>query len=211
MIQVFLRSVIVFFISFGVVSTFLWAGGKSREESRTRTEWRAQKVVPPTTRPTFNNESVNVALAMYGIEIPDNVDEPTFDPKLIDRGLTIKRAWHHQTEVKVGQAAFTSWALLGSTLAHELEVHCRQNFFVISLLDRFGLEGTAIAERQAYKHELIMADRFGLSQEDRMFIADTVHYYYPEKTKSKTSLASRLNRSFEKILLAKPVTLEPTK
>ena len=210
MLGIFFRSVVVFTLSFSVVSAFLWAGGKSREQRSTLLEWRKQTVKAPTSTPAYNNQSINVALAMYGIEIPEGAEDPVFDPKLMDRGLTIKRAWHKSAEVKIGPAAFTSWALLGSTLAHELEVHCRQNFFVISLLDRLGLDGTSVAERQAYKHELIMADRFGLSKDDRTFIADTVNYYYPEKNKSKTSLTSRLNRSFENFMMARP-NLRPAK
>lgn len=204
MFRILFRSLIVFTLSFGMVSSFLWAGGKSREESAVKRSWRAQRVVAPTSRPVYSNESINIAMAMYGIDIPSNAEQPVFDPKLSDRGLTIKRAWHRNAEVKIGSAAFSSWSLLGSTLAHELEIHCRQNFFMISLLDRLGFDGTSVAERQAYKHELIMANRFGLSKADRTFIADTVHYYYPLNTKSKTSMASRLNSSFESILLARP-------
>lgn len=200
---IFIRAVTVFLLTFGSVSAFLWAGGKTRDDQQSLTDWRKQKVVAPDSTPAYNNESIEVAMAMYGVQIPSNVATPYFDAKLEDRGLTIKRAWHKDTEVKIGPAAFSSWSLLGSTLAHELEVHCRQNFFMISLLDRFGFDGTSIAERQAYKHELIMADRFGLSDQDRAFIVDTVQYYYPLDEKTKSALAARLNKSFENILLAK--------
>lgn len=203
MFWTFLRATIVFLITFSSVSAFLWAGGATKDEEKTLREWRKQRVVAPDSSPAYTDDSIATAMAMFGIQVPSNADKPYFDRTLSDRGLTIKRAWHKNAEVKIGPAAFSSWSLLGSTLAHELEVHCRQNFFMISILDRLGLDGTVIAERQAYKHELIMAERFGLSKQDRGFIRETLHYYYPLNDKQKSLLAQRLNKSFESILLAK--------
>src|SRR5690606_25474533 len=105
----------------------------------------------------------------------------------------------------IGPSAFASWALLGSTLAHEIEVHCHQNFTLIRLFDIAGWEGTENAEREAYAHELAHADRFGLTSDDRYSIAQTLQYYYPER-KLPDSLSARLGRSVGR-WLARPVGL----
>ncbi|MFW7377623.1 MAG: hypothetical protein ACOH5I_02290 [Oligoflexus sp.] len=136
-------------------------------------------VLPPSTRPELSQESIDVALAMFDIQIPANTLHPEFDPLLEDRGLTTMRGWGRKLEVTVGPAAFTSWGLLGSTLAHELEVHCQQNFAMIRLKDLFGMEGTSNAEREAYLHELNNADRFHLNGIERMNIQATMDFYYP--------------------------------
>src|SRR5690606_19202846 len=107
-------------------------------------------------------ESIDLAIAMFGIEVPASAEWPVLDKKIEDRGLTTRGAFMDKAKVTIGPAAFTSWALLGSTLAHELEVHCQQNFLFIYLMDLVGLDGTGEAERQAYRHELTNAKRFSL-------------------------------------------------
>ena len=89
-------------------------------------------------------------------------------------------------EVTVGPAAFESWGLLGSTLAHELEVHCQQNFTYIRLLDLLGLDGTLKAEREAYQHELSNAGRFHLGEVERENIKATMDFYYPVEANSNS-------------------------
>ena len=137
-------------------------------------------VIAPEGRPVISQESVDLALVLYGIEIPGSAEHPLLDPKLSDRGLTTRATFLEKALVTVGPAAFSSWALLGSTLAHELEIHCEQNFLAIYFMDLAGLDGTGAAERQAYAHELTDAVRFGLDSDDSHLIADTMEYYYPE-------------------------------
>jgi hypothetical protein len=136
-------------------------------------------VVPPTSKPPMTQESIDVAIEMFGIVVPKNASNPTLDMKLEDRGLTTLNGWGKKLEVTVGPAAFTSWAVLGSTLAHELEIHCNQNFALIRLKDMIGLEGTNGAEREAYMHELSNSDRFHLRDADQQSIRATMDYYYP--------------------------------
>ncbi|SMF21571.1 hypothetical protein [Pseudobacteriovorax antillogorgiicola] len=136
-------------------------------------------VVPPESAPELSQESVDIALALFNIQIPAGTKHPTFDPNLQDRGLTTLRGWGSKLEVTVGPAAFESWGLLGSTLAHELEVHCRQSFTLIRALDLLGLDGTLMAEREAYLHELNNAGRFHLGQIERENIQATMDFYYP--------------------------------
>jgi hypothetical protein len=141
-------------------------------------------VVPPSSKPPMTQESIDVAMEMFGIEIPKNASNPTLDMKLEDRGLTTLNGWGKKLEVTVGPAAFTSWAVLGSTLAHEIEIHCNQNFALIRMKDMLGLEGTNGAEREAYMHELSNSDRFHLKDADTSSIRATMDYYYPTQNGS---------------------------
>ncbi len=125
---------------------------------------------------------------MFDISIPKNANAPRLDIKLEDRGLTTLNGWGKNLEVTIGPSAFTSWAVLGSTLAHELEIHCNQNFAVIRMKDMMGLEGTSNAEREAYMHELTNSERFHLKAADQMSIQATMDYYYPVR---KGSLSAR--------------------
>jgi hypothetical protein len=139
----------------------------------------AAQVAAPEGRPVPGQEAIDQAMETYSIAKPDDADHPIFDPELKDRGLTVKSTWLGKTQVYIGPSAFTSWGMLGSTLAHEIEVHCRQNFPVIFMRDQLGLNGTAEAEREAYRYEIQNAARFGLSGRDTNLIAATVEYYYP--------------------------------
>jgi hypothetical protein len=141
---------------------------------------RQVQVTPPETPPPVTQSAIDLALQLYGIEVPATAEHPTLDLALADRGLTTRGALMDKAIVTIGPAAFTSWGLLGSTLAHELEVHCRQNFLFIHVMDLVGLDGTGEAERQAYQHELRNAHRFGLDIVDSELIADTMNYYYPD-------------------------------
>ncbi len=134
----------------------------------------------PAEAPPLGQESIDRALEMFHIQVPSNTNSPRWDPDLQDRGLTTLRAAGSRLEVTIGPMAFESWALLGSTLAHELEVHCQQNFTLIRLMDMTGLEGTYRAERIAYLHEISNAKRFGMKRETASSIEETMEFYYPE-------------------------------
>jgi hypothetical protein len=160
-------------------------------------------VTPPDTVPEISQESIDLALTMFSIEVPDSANHPTLDMDLKDRGLTVRAAFADKADVTVGPAAFESWGLLGSTLAHELEIHCQQSFTAIYILDLFGFDGTEAAEREAYQHELYSAKRFHLSHLDQTTIADTMTFYYPLATKrEQTNLKPRVARWLAKNLLA---------
>ena len=133
----------------------------------------------PEGRPVPGQNAVDVAMAIYGISKPADAEQPIFDSKLQDRGLTVKSSWFGKTQVYIGPSAFSSWSMLGSTLAHEVEIHCRQNFPLIFIKDQIGLDGTSDAEREAYRYEILNASRFGLNGRDTSLIAATVDYYYP--------------------------------
>jgi len=154
-------------------------------------ELRAVNVVPPSTKPALTQESIDIALALFDIKVPNNTQHPRLDMTLEDRGLTTLNGWGSKLEVTIGPAAFTSWALLGSTLAHEVEVHCRQNFALIRMKDVMGLEGTQQAEREAYLHELANSERFHLKTADQLNIKATMDYYYPAATQVEDRFSAR--------------------
>ncbi len=131
-------------------------------------------------KPSVSQKSIDEAIKRFNIVIPSNTNYPTLDKTLEDRGLTTLNCRFCKLEVTIGPAAFSSWAMLGSTLAHELEVHCKQNFSLIRIKDVFGYRGSDMAEREAYLYEIANAKRFGSSADELTSIADTMNYYYPE-------------------------------
>jgi hypothetical protein len=159
------------------------------EQDRFEQSLARVQVIAPDSRPRMNQESIDLALVMFNIHVPDNAQHPIVDPFLVDRGRTTLYGYSKQLEVAVGPNAFTSWSILGATLAHELEVHCRQSFALIRLLDSVGLLGTENAEREAYMHELAGSNRFRLTALEQESIAQTMDYFYPKQTKNTLSAA----------------------
>jgi hypothetical protein len=160
-------------------------------------------VVAPEGAPPITQASIDLAMQMYGIKLPSDTEPPMLDLNMQDRGLTTRSPILDKARVSIGPAAFSSWALLGSTLAHEIEVHCQQNFFAIYIMDLVGLDGTGAAERQAYVHELSHADRFGTPDDDAKMIADTVAFYYPEsEAKANLTLSSPVKSWVARAFLA---------
>ncbi len=164
-----------FFSGFGVVA----AVSQARSAHASAKTISAGPVAVPEGHPVPGQEAIDQAMEIFKIAKPDDASHPVFDPELKDRGLTVKSSWLGRTQVFIGPSAFTSWGMLGSTLAHEVEVHCRQNFPVIFMRDQLGMDGTAEAEREAYRYEIQNAARFGLNGRDTNLIAATVEYYYP--------------------------------
>lgn len=158
-------------------------------------------------RPSPTQESIDLAMQIYSIDIDANVKWPIFDAGLIDRGLTTGGTISQKKSVNLGAAAFTSWAVLGSTLGHEVEIHCKQSFASIMFVDSISSLhhsaksffsshkanaatsyseeistefGTWNAERVAYKYEIGSKGRFGLSSQEVESINQVMNYYYPE-------------------------------
>lgn len=168
----------------GLTAGAIVAYGMSQAESR-RQELAEQKFVVDSSRltgvPAVNQSSIEIATKAFGIQMPKAIRGPYFDQKLEDRGLTLRNGLASDPVVLIGREAFTSWAMLGSTLAHEIEIHCRQNFLAIHLQNLAGFDGTGTAEREAYRYELANAERFGLASYDRELIRSTMAYFYPEQ------------------------------
>lgn len=171
----FLCLITGFFSGFGLLA----AASQSRTSGVSVRAISSDSDVLLEGRPVAGQEAIDLAMAYYKISKPSDANHPLFDSELKDRGLTVKSSWFGKTQVYIGPSAFANWAMLGSTLAHEVEVHCRQNFPLIFIKDRLGLDGTSDAEREAYRYEITNASRFGLSGRDAGLIAATVEYYYP--------------------------------
>lgn len=191
----------------GVVGLLLVARGlhETAEFRAYQKSMSEVEMIVPKSFPTQSQESIETALLMFSIEVPSTVDGPVYDPELADRGLTTGGLLLPQKSVTIGPAAFTSWSVLGSTLAHELEVHVPQSFFLVVAKDHlnrwmfearrhagrlipslaprakelFENDGTWKAERDAYMHEINNAKRFGLSEEELSSIWRVMDYFYP--------------------------------
>ena len=138
---------------------------------------------------------------VFAIDIPANVGKPTLNKEILDRGLTYGSGLGANKKVDVGPPAFTSWAILGSTLGHEVEVHCNQSFLFIWLSELFHMSGTVYAEREAYEYEIENSERFGLSIEEKNQIAYTKNFYYPLAVMSEK--ASRIDKLVATYLLSR--------
>ncbi|MGE0174279.1 MAG: hypothetical protein AB7T49_15895 [Oligoflexales bacterium] len=184
-----LASVLTLLCALTAVVALLVAKKSLSEEDRFIDGLSRVEVVPPDTRPAMSQDSINLALVMFNIEVPENARHPILDPFLVDRGRTTLYGYSEKLEVAVGPNAFTSWSILGATLAHELEVHCHQSFALIRLLDSAGLLGTENAEREAYLHELSGSRRFHLTAQEQENISQTLDYFYPTQTKNTLSAA----------------------
>lgn len=167
-----------------LMSVLFLTAFSANQEIRARASFNgdmaAVVVVPPEGKPEVSQASIDLAMVMFGIVVPAGANRPLLDPELRDRGLTSRGAYSDKADVTIGPAAFSSWALLASTLGHELEVHCLQSFLFVYLMDAFRLDGTGSAEREAYIYELRNSRRFGLGIADSDMIAETMEYYYPD-------------------------------
>ena len=184
------RVVMLSLVFTSIASIFVAEQALDQREQFAR-DLKSAEVVPPSSKPAMTQESVEIALQLFDIKVPVNTLSPRLDVNLEDRGLTTLNGWGSKLVVTVGPAAFTSWALLGSTLAHELEVHCQQNFAIIRLKDMMGLNGTHEAEREAYMHELANSYRFRLKSADQLNIKATMEYYYPAVRPTDEGLSAR--------------------
>ena len=112
--------------------------------------------------PKAGSEAIFKSLNAFRITLPPHV-LLTYDPALAERGRTRWQVMEKDIRVTIGPSAFPSWSLLGSTLGHELEVHCQQNLTLIGMMASLGAPSIAAAETDAYRYELAQAPRFGLS------------------------------------------------
>jgi hypothetical protein len=194
-----------------VVSASMLAASFSlySEEPSVGKSAKGTRVLLPSRHPQPTQASIDYALMLFDIHIPENVKHPVYDPELADRGLTVQKGIGHPFEVRLGPTAFTSWAILGSTLSHEIEVHCRQEFALIRLLDLMGMNGTLYAERVAYQYEISQAKRFKLSRSEQFSIADTVEFYYPLKESKRAKWDEMKHAVMRQIVAPEPRTNFP--
>ena len=151
-------------------------------ETNERTKYFAGLLEIPVTMPTLAPEisqtTIDIAVLAFNIKIPLHCNYPKLDMKLPARGMTILSSFSNNKIVTIGKPAFTSWGLLGSTLGHEIEVHCNQDLAMLVMMDIAGLKGVCKAEREAYVFEINNAKRFGLTKDQVDDIKDTMEHYY---------------------------------
>jgi hypothetical protein len=156
-------------------------------------------VVYPNEKPIHPTKDIDLAMALFSIDIPENAIYPIYSLNLPYRGLTTGDAFLSAKQVIIGDMAFTSWGILGSTLAHEIEVHCNQSFLKIEFLNFLDLVikypeefilkiyasintppygnigfGAYLAEKEAYTYEINSKERFNLSPEEVIAIRNTL-------------------------------------
>lgn len=141
--------------------------------------YKSLKEAQPSPEPS--DDSILIAMEMFGIQMVEGHPMPVYDPNLEDRGLSVISEKGKRCDVRIGPSAFQSWAILGSTLGHEIEVHCHQDMMLIKVMDMAGSLGTHMAERAAYRYEISQKKRFGLSEDEVDSIQKTMDYYFPEK------------------------------
>jgi hypothetical protein len=194
----------VFLLVLGTVAAL--SGYEQMRSSSFRASLAGVPVQVSLANPKMNQESVDVAMATYSIKLPAFTAWPYFNSDLADRGLTTGGTLDFRRSVLVGPSAFTSWGVLGSTLGHEIEIHCEQSFGAVLVLDLLSSVqdrvaqifrspavnaallrqqnrelswGTWRAERVAYAYELSSAGRFGLRSDEVDSIQNVMNYYYP--------------------------------
>jgi len=171
--------IFVILLTTSIIGALAWAKYDITAQNNREKNSRSiimQLIAPP---PSIGQQALEVAVEAFHVRRDVDAPWPHFNQALDDRGLTEKRAFEYSKIVKIGPSAFESWSILGSTLAHELEIHCNQNFFLITLADYFGLQGTNLAEREAYLWEITQAKRFGLIKSEAFLIESTLNRYYP--------------------------------
>lgn len=180
-----------------MVLASLFAATQALERQGVKKEQAAYiPVTIPSSPPHPSQESVDLALKLFKIDVPHGIHHPVYDASLSDRGITSINGFDKDRRVKIGPGAFTSWGMLGSTLAHEIEVHGKQNFSLIRFKDLIGLQGTVDAEREAYLHEVKHSTRFGLTPMEINSIVDTMNFYYPKPEGEDSLVLSQTKRGF---------------
>jgi len=132
--------------------------------------------------PYPSQASITTAMQVFQIKKSPRCKYPQFKRDVFDRGQTIFGGLLWQGIVLIGPPAFSSWGMLGSTLAHEIEVHCNQNHLFYTAIDMIGLDGHRFAEEAAYGYEISNAKRFGLNPFEMSEIEATVAELLPRRS-----------------------------
>jgi hypothetical protein len=157
-------------------------------------DMQAVHVAVHLSPPVCGEQAIQAAISIFSIDTSGT--DIGFDPTIWDRGI-ISMSGDGRMHVDIGPSACSSWASLGSTIAHETEVHAKQVWAVgiaLNVVSRTvnGFRGVRIAdheesvgstrfEREAYLFEIESRDRFGLSDDEVDAIFSIVNFYYPEE------------------------------
>ena len=137
--------------------------------------------------PPVSQASIIKAVNNFEIQIPMFSRYPSLDMDMDKSALGEARfsVLLNMCAPTIGPGAFTSWNMLGAILAHEVEVHCNQNWWK-SYTDRiFGDDPTPMLEREAYIYTVLDRKRFHLTLEEQLDILAVMLYLYPVGDKNE--------------------------
>ena len=137
-------------------------------------EFKSYNISKIKRRPSVSMESIHIAMHRYNIQYPSGsyceYPQISYDLGPGVRGVVRENIPMVSAGVYIGPAAFSSWAILGSTLAHEIEVHCSQDLLHISLMMMLMPHSSRNIETEAYLHELHGKNRFDHTSFERQEI-----------------------------------------
>jgi hypothetical protein len=164
-----------------------------------------QKVKIPGV-PDVSQASIDKAMVLYSIKSKPWCKYPVLVEDIEDiMGYIGGYPFSSTRIIGITGRAFTSWGMLGSVLAHEIEVHCNQSFIKANILDAIDVllgdlirsqeppksamlvrvapvyYGTWLTEREAYSYQIESAERFGLTKQEVESIRFTRDFLYPPR------------------------------
>lgn len=112
----------------------------------------------------YKQQAIDLAIDVYKIDV-SKVSSVLYNPEVDDEGLTTPTTDECETPlVEIGDGAFRSPGWLGSSLAHEVEVHVnKQQRHLCHYADPLT---KALFEVEAYDFELSRVERFGTDQRE---------------------------------------------
>jgi hypothetical protein len=112
--------------------------------------------------------AIQLAIVAYRIDASRVRDGVNYSPHGAMQGREggTVRDRDGRIRVTLGDDAFSSAAILGSTIGHEVEVHVNRQVEKGVDYPESDSQGTSVQEVEAYDYELQNKDRFGLSEDD---------------------------------------------
>jgi hypothetical protein len=116
----------------------------------------------------LKQSAINRAIAAYGIDVRNVPFGVAYSPHggMRDREGATYVDGDGTIRVEIGDEAFASAARLGSTIAHEVEVHVNRQVVNGIFFASADEQGWLIQEVEAYDYELASKERFGLSADE---------------------------------------------
>lgn len=156
--------------------------------------------------PQVSQESIDIAMENFEIQVPMLTLYPKLDTDMDEEALGLAHVFPliHTCIPTIGPGAFTSWGKLGAILAHEIEVHCNQNWWKAITDKIFNEDPKAMLEREAYTYMILDSKRFHLTTYEQASILYTMLSLYPvgdknEQRQSTPEIKERTHGSTEGI------------
>ncbi len=196
--NIFIPTAFLFFLFYFCFISYL----EQKNYNNLHSNMEQVSVTFPKEKLEVNQENIDIAMALFSINRNTNTLYPILFPEMQLRGLTVGESFSPKREVYIGNMAFESWGILGSTLAHEIEIHSNQSFLkieVLNYIDNLKLipkilfakafdhkyessinskinSGTFSAEKEAYEYEMNSKARFNLTNSEVYEIKYTLEH-----------------------------------